>query len=123
MPLAMTTSAATIYRILPAAAWTEAQAAGAFAGSAHDLRDGFIHFSTAAQAAETAAKHYGGQADLVLLWVDVTRLDAPLKWEVSRNGALFPHLYGALPVAAVRRAEPLPLDAATGRHVFPALDP
>lgn len=108
-----------IYRIIGRADWQAAQAAGAFAGTAHDSRDGFIHFSTARQAAKTAAKHYAGQADLLLLYVDTARLTAPLKWEVSRNDDLFPHLYGTLPVAAVTRVEALPLDAATGRHVFP----
>jgi uncharacterized protein (DUF952 family) len=119
MPLAMT----VIYRIISAADWQAAQAAGAFAGTAHDLRDGFIHFSTAGQAAETAAKHYAGQSDLLLLYVraaDLPKNDSgPLKWEKSRNDDLFPHLYGRLPVAAVHRVEPLPLDRVTGRHVFP----
>lgn len=108
-----------IYRIIRAADWAAAQAAGAFTGTAHDLRDGFIHFSTAAQAAETAAKHYAGQADLLLLYVRTSDLAAPLKWEPSRNDDLFPHLYGPLPVAAVHRVAQLPLDATTGRHVFP----
>jgi uncharacterized protein (DUF952 family) len=119
MPSAMT----VIYRIISAADWAAAQAAGAFAGTAHDIRDGFIHFSTAAQAAETAAKHYAGLADLLLLQVDTDRLAALnaglLKWEKSRNDDLFPHLYGTLPVAAVDRVLPLPLDGQTGRHIFP----
>jgi len=112
-----------IYRIVSAADWAAAQAAGIFAGTAHDIRDGFIHFSTAAQAAETAAKHYASHPDLLLLEVDTERLAAlaagPLKWETSRHDDLFPHLYAALPVAAVGRVLPLPLDEATGRHVFP----
>lgn len=108
-----------IYRIISRADWQAAKTAGVFAGSAHDLRDGFIHFSTAAQAAETALKHYTGQEELLLLHVDTAGLTAPLKWEPSRGGELFPHLYGALPVSAVHRIEPLPLDEATGRHVFP----
>lgn len=108
----------TIYRILPAADWAAAKAAGRFAGSAHDIRDGFIHFSTAAQVAETAAKHYAGLDDLVLLYVKTESLSAPLKWEKSRNDDLFPHLYGDLPVAAVHRIEPLPLGP-DGRHVLP----
>jgi len=107
-----------IYRIVSAADWQAAQAAGAFTGSAHDIRDGFIHFSTARQAAETAAKHYAGNADLLLLYVRASDLTAPLKWEKSRNDDLFPHLYGPLPVSAVHRVEPLPLDI-DGRHVFP----
>jgi len=107
-----------IYRIIAAADWAEAKAAGEFRGTAHDIRDGFIHFSTAAQAAETAAKHYAGLKDLLLLSIDTDALSMPLKWEVSRGGQLFPHLYGALPVSAVHRVQPLPLDA-SGRHVFP----
>lgn len=111
-----------IYRLVGEAEWTAARAAGAFAGSEHDRRDGFLHFSTAEQAAETAAKHYAGRADLILLAVDPAALTAPLKWEPSRGGALFPHLYGVLPLAAVRRAEKLPLGP-DGRFVFPKLDP
>lgn len=107
-----------IYRILPAADWAAAKAAGYFAGSAHDIRDGFIHFSTAAQVAETAAKHYAGLEDLVLLYVRADALAAPLKWEKSRNDDLFPHLYGDLPVTAVHRVAPLPLGP-DGRHVLP----
>jgi uncharacterized protein (DUF952 family) len=109
-----------IYRIVSEGDWRAAQAAGAFTGTAHDLRDGFIHFSTASQAAETAAKHYAGKTDLLLLYVRDSDLTSPLKWEKSRNDDLFPHLYGPLPVSAVYRVETLPLDSATGRHVFPA---
>ncbi|MFN4309862.1 MAG: DUF952 domain-containing protein [Ferrovibrio sp.] len=112
----------TIYRILTAADWAAAQAAGRFTGSAHDIRDGFIHFSTSAQVAETAAKHYAGLPALVLLYVRAESLAAPLKWERSRNDDLFPHLYGDLPVAAVHRVENLPLGP-DGRHVFPDLEP
>jgi uncharacterized protein (DUF952 family) len=111
----------TIYRIVSRADWAAAQSAGTFTGAAHDIRDGFIHFSTARQVAETAAKHYAGQRDLLLLYVDTGALAAPVKWEVSRGGDLFPHLYGALPVNAVRRVADLPLGA-DGRHVFPALE-
>jgi uncharacterized protein (DUF952 family) len=107
-----------IYRIISVGDWQKAQAAGAFTGTAHDLRDGFIHFSTARQAAETAAKHYAGKTDLLLLYVRDSDLASPLKWEKSRNDDLFPHLYGPLPVSAVHRVEKLPLDS-TGRHVFP----
>lgn len=112
----------TLYKICPAWRWREAERNGMFRGSEVDLRDGFIHFSTAAQVAETAAKHFAGRNDLVLVRVDATRLGEALKWEPSRGGALFPHLYGALEVAAVIRAEPLPLGA-DGRHKFPLLDP
>ena len=110
----------TIYKIVPAALWREAERAGCFTGSAADRRDGFIHFSTAAQAAETAAKHFAGQSDLLLVGVDAAGVGNALRWEPSRGGALFPHLYGELPLAAVRRVDPLPLYA-QGRHVFPAI--
>ena len=108
----------TIYRILTQQAWAEAQAEGTFRGSEHDVRDGFIHFSTAVQLAETAAKHYARMTGLVLLWVDVEPLAQALRWEASRGGALFPHLYGALPLYAVSRSAPLELDA-NGVHVLP----
>jgi uncharacterized protein (DUF952 family) len=111
----------TIYKICPAALWREAQGAGKFRGSAHDLRDGFIHFSTAAQAAQTAAKHFFGVPDLVLLHVDTGLLGNALKWEPSRGGALFPHLYGDLALAAVTKVDPLPLGA-DGTHKFPPLN-
>ena len=108
-----------IYKICTAAEWREAERDGVYRGSAVDRQDGFIHFSTAGQAAETAAKHFAGQHDLVLVSVDAAALGDRLKWEPSRGGALFPHLYGDLPLAAVRSVAPLPLGA-DGRHVFPA---
>ena len=110
----------TIYKICTATEWHAAERAGAYRGSAVDRRDGFIHFSTAAQAAETAARHFAGQRDLVLLTVDADALGEHLKWEPSRGGVLFPHLYGELLLSAVRRVDPLPLDV-SGRHAFPAL--
>lgn len=109
----------TIYKICAAAEWREAERDGVYRGSAVDRQDGFIHFSTAGQATETAAKHFAGQHDLVLMSVDANALGNRLKWEPSRGGALFPHLYGDLPLAAVRSVAPLPLGA-DGRHVFPA---
>ncbi len=109
-----------IYKICPASEWREAERAGVYSGSAVDRRDGFIHFSTAEQAAETAAKHFAGQRDLVLVSVDAAILGKRLKWEPSRGGAIFPHLYGVLELSAVQHAEALPLDAA-GRHAFPPL--
>ena len=112
----------TIYKICQGALWREAQRAGVFRGAAVDVRDGFIHFSSAEQVRETAAKHFAGVADLMLIAVDADALDAALKWEVSRGGDLFPHLYGPLPLAAVRWAKPLPLGA-DHRHVFPELMP
>lgn len=111
---------ATIYKICPASLWRAAEREGRFHGSDQDTYDGFIHFSTAEQTAETATKHFSGQDDLLLIHVDVYRLGAALKWEPSRGGALFPHLYGVLDLAAVTRVDPLPL-AADGRHAFPAL--
>jgi uncharacterized protein (DUF952 family) len=111
----------TIYKICPAALWHEAERAGAFHGSPVDRRDGYIHFSTADQVAATAERHFGGERDLVLVAVDAGALGGRLAWEPSRGGALFPHLYGALAVSAVRCVEPLPLGP-DGRHVFPELD-
>ena len=111
----------TLYKILPAPLWREAEREGRFRGSAVDRKDGFIHFSTSAQAEETAAKHFAGQSDLLLVSVDGDALGAALKWEPSRGGALFPHLHGELALSAVRKVEPLPLGA-DGRHVFPPLE-
>lgn len=109
-----------IYHICRATEWNDARAAGVYRGSSQDAADGFIHFSTVGQVRESAAKHRAGQRDLVLLTVDSARLGAALKWEPARNGALFPHLYGDLPIDAVLRADPLPLGA-DGSHVFPPL--
>jgi uncharacterized protein (DUF952 family) len=111
-----------IYKLLEQAAWRAAQAAGSFAGSPVDLADGFIHFSTAAQAQETAAKHFKGVAGLMLLSVDPERLGAPLVWEPSRGGALFPHLYAAMPTSAVIAQRILALDA-DGVPAIGALQP
>jgi len=111
----------TIYKICDSAAWQAAERVGEFAGAPVDLADGYIHFSTADQVKETAARHFAGQRDLVLVSVDADALGPALKWEPSRGGALFPHLYGALPLTAVRWTKPLPLGP-DGRHVFPALD-
>ena len=111
---------ATIYKISPAGLWREAERAGAFTGSPVDLADGYIHFSTAGQVRETAARHFAGQADLVLVAVDGDALGAALRYEPSRGGALFPHLYGTLPLSAVRWVKPLPLGPSG--HEFPELD-
>ena len=110
-----------VYKICPLPLWQEAERNGAFAGAPVDLADGFIHLSTAGQVAETAAKHFAGQGDLVLVTVRQERLGTALRYEPSRGGALFPHLYGPLPLAAVDRVEPLPLGP-DGRHLFPARD-
>lgn len=110
-----------IYKITPEAPWREAEANGRFTGAPIDIADGFIHFSTAAQARETAAKHFSGQTDLLLVAVDGASLGDALKYEVSRGGALFPHLYGVLELSAVLWVKPLRLGA-DGTHQFPVLE-
>ena len=109
-----------IYKIVPASLWRAAQTAGSFGGASVDLADGFVHFSTAAQVEETAARHFAGADDLLLVAVDAARLGPALKWEVSRGGALFPHLYGDLPLDAVMRVDPLSRGA-HGLHDFSGL--
>jgi uncharacterized protein (DUF952 family) len=109
-----------IYHMCRRAEWEAARAAGAYRGSSQDTADGFIHFSTAAQIRDSARKHRAGQRDLVLVTVDAARFDAALRWEPSRDGALFPHLYGVLPMAAVVKVDPLPLGS-DGVHIFPRL--
>ncbi|HIP78188.1 MAG TPA: DUF952 domain-containing protein [Kiloniellaceae bacterium] len=111
---------AVIFHICRKDEWAEAQDRGRYDGSSQDRADGFIHFSTAAQVETSAAKHRAGQDGLVLLAVDARALGPALKWEPSRGGALFPHLYGPLPLTAVRRVDDLPLGA-DGRHCFPPL--
>lgn len=111
----------TIYKICPQELWREAEKNGRFTGAPVDLADGFIHFSTATQARETASKHFAGQADLLLIGVDAGKLGGALKYEVSRGGALFPHLYGPFELDAVTSVAPLPLGA-DGSHVFPEMD-
>lgn len=110
-----------VYKICSQALWREAERAGVFRGAPVDRADGFIHFSTAAQVEETAARHFAGEDDLVLLAVDAQALGAALRWEPSRGGALFPHLYGELPLMAVIAVQPLPRGP-DGRHRFPPLD-
>jgi uncharacterized protein (DUF952 family) len=112
----------TVYKICEREAWRAAEADGAFAGSDVDLRDGFIHFSTAAQVAETAAKHFAKQSGLMLVAADAAALGPALQWERSRGNDLFPHLYAALPLSAVRWARPLP-DEVDDRREFPELEP
>lgn len=106
-----------IYKILPAAIWAEAEAKGVFGGAGIDLVDGFIHFSTADQVAQTAALHFAEQADLLLVAVDTDGLE--IVWEESRGGMLFPHLYEDLPLSAVCKLDPMPLGD-NGLHQFPA---
>lgn len=101
-----------IYKILPRTDWRAAQAKGRFEGSAVDHQDGYIHFSTAAQAQETARRHFAGQPDLVVLEIEASDLGAAIRWEPSRGGDLFPHLYGVLDATAVLAVHEAPLDAA-----------
>ena len=109
-----------IYKICPAALWNEAVSIGVFRGAPVDIQDGFIHFSTSDQVTETATKHFAGQPDLLLLHVDTASLGDRLKWEPSRGGALFPHLYDTLALGAVRKIDPMPLGP-NGVHRFPPL--
>jgi uncharacterized protein (DUF952 family) len=109
-----------IYKICPRAVWQAAAKHGVFHGAGDDDADGFIHFSTVAQVKETARRHFAGQADLVLVAVDADALGQKLRYEPSRGGGLFPHLYDVLPLTAVRWVEPLPLGA-DGGHAFPEL--
>lgn len=103
-----------------AAEWRDAEARGRYPGSAEDKVDGFIHFSTAEQVRESAAKHRTGEAGLILVACDPELLGEPLKWEEARGGQSFPHLYGDIPMTAVLWTAPLPLDA-DGVHIFPEL--
>jgi len=91
-------NSALIYKIADSASWNEALANGTYFGSPDDVRDGFIHFSTAAQLAGTARKHFAGQSGLLLIAFDLDTLGEALKWEPSRGGELFPHFYGPLQV-------------------------
>lgn len=112
---------ALIYHMCRAEEWQAAQASGFYLGSSQDVADGFIHFSTADQVKESAAKHRAGQAGLVLLAVEAAALGDALRWEPSRGGQLFPHLYGPLPTGAVRSARGLPLGT-DGLHLFPTFE-
>jgi uncharacterized protein (DUF952 family) len=112
----------TIYKICPASAWREAERQGVYRGSEDDRRDGFIHFSAAAQVAETARKHFFGQAGLFLIAVEADRLADALRWERSRNDELFPHLYGELDLGAVTAVLDLPARS-DGHHDIPELEP
>jgi uncharacterized protein (DUF952 family) len=95
----------TAYKILTADQWARFEAAGEFTGAPVDLADGYIHMSTAEQLDETLAKHFAGQFDLVIATIDLAQLGDALKWEISRGGSLFPHFYGALPMASVIKTE------------------
>ena len=112
----------TIYKICPASAWREAERQGTYRGSADDVRDGFIHFSTASQVAETAKRHFFGQTGLFLIAVDADALGEALRWEPSRNDDLFPHLYGELDLGAVIGIHEMPVRS-DGTHDIPELVP
>jgi uncharacterized protein (DUF952 family) len=116
----MMTVAPVVYKIVPETLWQEARQSGVFHGAAIDLTDGYIHFSTAAQAKETAALHFAGQSGLLLVAVDGGKLGDKLVFEPSRGGDRFPHLYAELPLAAVLWERPLALGT-DGTHVFPEL--
>ncbi len=107
-----------IYHMCRREEWQAARESGEYPGSSQDQADGFIHFSTAVQVVESAAKHRAGQADLLLIEVDAACLGDSLRWEPSGGGRLFPHVYGGLALACVRRTAPLPLGN-DGRHRFP----
>jgi uncharacterized protein (DUF952 family) len=110
-----------VFKIVATDEWRGAEVEGVFAGASVDRADGFIHFSTAEQAPETAAKWFAGRRDLTLAAIDGEALGDALRWEPSRGGAIFPHLYAALPMSAVLWSRPLPLGA-DGHHVFGSLD-
>ena len=107
------------YKILTKDQYDQLKTDGVFKGAPVDLADGYIHMSTREQAAETAAKHFGGQDNLVMLMIDLAPFGEAIKWEKSRGGALFPHLYGDLALSAVAGKVVLRLDE-QGRHLFPA---
>ena len=112
----------TIYKICERTSWRLAEQIGTYRGSAADARDGFIHFSTAAQLAGTLAKHFAGHRELLLVAIDAGALGEALKWEPSRGRELFPHLYAALPLTAVRWTKPV-RNEVSGRRVLPELEP
>jgi uncharacterized protein (DUF952 family) len=111
-----------IYKLLTWDEWAAAGAAGRFDGSEVDRRDGYVHFSTAAQVVETARRYFTGVTGLTLLTVDPTSLGADLRWEPSRGGDLFPHLYAPLPTGAVVAVVRLPDDVPAADAVADALD-
>lgn len=109
---------AIVYKVLTGVELAVARRVGRYAGSADDLRDGFVHLSTRDQLEGTLAKHFAGRSDLFLLALDADKLGTALRWEPSRGGALFPHLYAPLPLNAAFWAAPVTLDEA-GQHVLP----
>jgi uncharacterized protein (DUF952 family) len=111
-----------IYKICPEPLWRDAESIGFFNGAPVDVHDGYLHFSTAKQVRETAARHFAAQDDLLLIAIDPDELGETLRYEASRGGDLFPHLYAPLPLSAVLWAKPLPLGP-DGHHIFPDLLP
>jgi uncharacterized protein (DUF952 family) len=111
-------SMSTVYKIVSADLWQAAEKNGVFTGAGIDIGDGFIHLSTAVQARRTAELFFHGQDNLVLVAVDGDSLAEALKYEPSRDGDLFPHLYGPLPLTSVLSVRPLPLKP-DGNHIFP----
>lgn len=107
-----------IYKIMRAHEWKDAELSGVFAGSEIDRHDGYIHFSSGQQVVETAARHFAGQDGLVLIAFDDAAFGEALKWEASRGGALFPHLYASLPTRHALWVKPLPWNGVA--HEFPA---
>jgi len=108
-----------IYKVVSRDAWRDAEAVGYFSGASIDIADGYIHFSIASQLVETVKRHFAGQANLLIIGVDTGKLGDALKWESSRGGDLFPHLYGVLPLSATTQAWDLPLGG-DGTHQFPS---
>ena len=108
----------TAYKILTGAQWAELRETGSFAGAPVDLADGYIHLSAADQVTGTVDKHFAGQADLVIAAIDLAGFGHTLRWDVSRGGALFPHLYGPLPLGAVIAYGPVARDGA-GAVILP----
>ncbi|MBC8351792.1 MAG: DUF952 domain-containing protein [Planctomycetes bacterium] len=107
-----------IYKVLSRQLWSDSEKAGVLRGAPIDLKDGFIHFSTASQVVETVAKHFADKDDLLLVEVDAARLGNGLHWELSRGGQLFPHLYSDMALDAVTSVAELPLGP-DGTHRFP----
>jgi uncharacterized protein (DUF952 family) len=121
-PLRSTCTMTLIYKISPRKAWTEAEAKGIFEGAPIDFADGFIHFSAAHQVRETAEKYFSNTPGLVLAAIDTASLGSNLKWEASRGGDLFPHLYGPLKMTSVVTVYDMPMDA-NGTPVLPEIIP
>ncbi|MEM7427884.1 MAG: DUF952 domain-containing protein [Pseudomonadota bacterium] len=113
-------SHALIFKVCPVSSWETAERSGIYTGAPVDLQDGFIHFSTAGQLGETVAKHFAGEDNLLVVAVPAEVLGEALKWEPSRGGDLFPHLYGSLQTEHAAWTKPLPF--VDGRHVLPDLE-